>query len=313
MTFQVNLTGPPPWGFRICGGRDFKMTLTVSKVCEGSRAGDAGLQVGDVILEINGQDTGAMLNMEARNKIKTSEHQLWLLIERPAKTDVIQRFGYLDPRLPVNLEHSVQPKQTHESVQGLSKSSQSFRAPLERNYSPEQLKQHGKVSTTGHNSSASDCIQTAVYESQTTKKNISFNYPVWSYGPVDPEELMRIKRRQLQPQEPRQSNTFRVLQEGLERMSLPSGAVQRSQRFRTCERCGYIIVTQVVKIRERRYRHVECYTCRDCGFSLMEQGHFWVDEELYCEKHAQERCQTASGLHLPQAQSKHWRRDLSNQ
>lgn len=32
MTFQVNLTGPPPWGFRICGGRDFKMTLTVSKV-----------------------------------------------------------------------------------------------------------------------------------------------------------------------------------------------------------------------------------------------------------------------------------------
>ncbi|KAI2659591.1 PDZ and LIM domain protein 2 [Labeo rohita] len=185
-------------------------------------------------------------------------------------------------------------------------SSQSFRAPLERNYSPEQLKQHGKVSTTGHNSSASDCIQTAVYESQTTKKNISFNYPVWSYGPVDPEELMRIKRRQLQPQEPRQSNTFRVLQEGLERMSLPSGAVQRSQRFRTCERCGYIIVTQVVKIRERRYRHVECYTCRDCGFSLMEQGHFWVDEELYCEKHAQERCQTASGLHLPQAQSKHW-------
>lgn len=52
------------------------------QVCEDSRAGDAGLQVGDGILEINGQDTGAMLNMEARNKIKTSEHQLWLLIKR---------------------------------------------------------------------------------------------------------------------------------------------------------------------------------------------------------------------------------------
>lgn len=103
---------------------------------------------------------------------------------------------------------------------------------------------------------------------------VSFNYPVWSYGPVDPEELMRFKRRQVQPQQPRQSNTFRILQEGLERecfvslyflhsdllnkalrmphvikthmncigASLPSGAVQRSQRFRTCERCGYIIV-----------------------------------------------------------------------
>lgn len=52
------------------------------QVHEGSRAGDAGLQAGDVILEINGQDTGAMLNVEAQNKIKINEHQLCLLIER---------------------------------------------------------------------------------------------------------------------------------------------------------------------------------------------------------------------------------------
>ncbi|ROL54139.1 PDZ and LIM domain protein 2 [Anabarilius grahami] len=82
MTFRVNLTGPPPWGFRICGGRDFKRTLTVSKVHEGGRARDAGLRAGDVILEINGQDTGAMLNVEAQNKIKINEDQLCLLIER---------------------------------------------------------------------------------------------------------------------------------------------------------------------------------------------------------------------------------------
>ncbi|XP_043106629.1 PDZ and LIM domain protein 3-like isoform X6 [Puntigrus tetrazona] len=206
--------GPPPWGFGICGGRDFEKTLAVSK------------------------------------------------------------------------EPSVRPKQTRESGQGQSESSHSFRAPQERNR-PEQLKQHNKESTAGCNSE-SDCIQTVSCESQTTTKKVSFNYPVWSYGPVDPEDLMRIKRRQVQPQQPRQSNTFRILQEGLARTSLPPGAVQRSQRFRSCERCGYIIVTQVVKIRERRYRHVECYTCRDCGFSLMERGHFCVDDELYCGK-----CQTA--------------------
>ncbi|XP_043106625.1 PDZ and LIM domain protein 2-like isoform X2 [Puntigrus tetrazona] len=277
--------GPPPWGFGICGGRDFEKTLAVSKVYEDSRAGVAGLQVGDIILEINGQDTGAMLNMEARSKIKTSKHQLLLLIERPAKTDVIQQHRV--QRLPVNSEPSVRPKQTRESGQGQSESSShSFRAPQERNR-PEQLKQHNKESTAGCNSE-SDCIQTVSCESQTTTKKVSFNYPVWSYGPVDPEDLMRIKRRQVQPQQPRQSNTFRILQEGLARTSLPPGAVQRSQRFRSCERCGYIIVTQVVKIRERRYRHVECYTCRDCGFSLMERGHFCVDDELYCGK-----CQTA--------------------
>uniref|UniRef100_A0A8C1Z1J1 PDZ and LIM domain protein 2 n=1 Tax=Cyprinus carpio TaxID=7962 RepID=A0A8C1Z1J1_CYPCA len=203
MTFRLNLTGPPPWGFRICGGRDFKMTLTVSKVCEDSRAGDAGLQVGDGILEINGQDTGAMLNMEARNKIKTSEHQL-----------------------------------------------------------------------------------------------VSFNYPVWSYGPVDPEELMRFKRRQVQPQQPRQSNTFRILQEGLEHVvtSLcknPSIKLILSQErkvmlsFLKCSSCQECMT--ITGMFKRRYRHVECYTCRDCGFSLMERGHFCVDEELYCGKHAQQR------------------------
>ncbi|XP_051766437.1 PDZ and LIM domain protein 2-like [Ctenopharyngodon idella] len=295
MTFRVNLTGPPPWGFRICGGRDFKRTLTVSKVHEGSRAGDAGLQAGDAILEINGQDAGAMLNVEAQNKIKINEHQLCLLIERPTQTAVMQRCDHPDPRLPVNSEPSVRPKQTHESVQGQSKSSQSFRAPLERNCSPNQLKQHDqKDSTTSGHNFASDWIPTC--KSQTTKKRVSFNYPVWSYGPVDPEELMRIKSMQVQPQRPRQSNTFRILQEGLERTSQPFGAIQHNQRFRTCERCGYVIVTQAVRVREGRYRHVECYTCRDCDLSLMERGHFCVDKELYCGKHFRQRCH-----HL-----KHW-------
>ncbi|KAK9968623.1 hypothetical protein ABG768_002938 [Culter alburnus] len=216
MTFRVNLTGPPPWGFRICGGRDFKRNLTVSK------------------------------------------------------------------------EPSVRPKQTHESVQGQSKSSQSFRSPLERNCSRNQLKQHDqKDSTTSGRNLASDWIPTC--KSQTTKKSVSFNYPVWSYGPVDPEELRRIKSMQVHPQRPRQSNTFRILQEGLERTSQPSGAIQHSQRFRTCERCGFVIVTQAVRIREGRYRHVECYTCRDCDLSLMERGHFCVDKELYCGKHFRQR------------------------
>ena len=32
MALTVNLIGPSPWGFRICGGRDFKRAITVSKV-----------------------------------------------------------------------------------------------------------------------------------------------------------------------------------------------------------------------------------------------------------------------------------------
>ncbi|KAF5907325.1 PDZ and LIM domain protein 2-like, partial [Clarias magur] len=84
MAFTLNLTGPAPWGFRISGGRDFKKAITVSKVNPGSKAEKASLQPGDVIMEINGENTSDMLNVEAQNKIKNSKTQLQLQVDRPA-------------------------------------------------------------------------------------------------------------------------------------------------------------------------------------------------------------------------------------
>ncbi|KAJ3604738.1 hypothetical protein NHX12_029477 [Muraenolepis orangiensis] len=78
MALTVNLMGPSPWGFRIYGGRDFKKAITVSKVNGGSKAELAALRPGDIILEINGQNTADMLNVEAQNKIKNSTTQLQL-------------------------------------------------------------------------------------------------------------------------------------------------------------------------------------------------------------------------------------------
>lgn len=49
--------------------------------------------------------------------------------------------------------------------------------------------------------------------------------------------------------------------------------------------------TQAVRIQESRYRHPACYVCADCGLNLKMRGHFWVGEELYCEKHARQRYQ----------------------
>lgn len=38
--YTVTLTGPAPWGFRLQGGKDFNMPLTISRV--GSRSRDPG-------------------------------------------------------------------------------------------------------------------------------------------------------------------------------------------------------------------------------------------------------------------------------
>ncbi|CAB1319784.1 unnamed protein product, partial [Coregonus sp. 'balchen'] len=97
MALTVNLIGPSPWGFRIYGGRDFKKAITVSKVNGGSKAELAALQPGDVILEINGENTVDMLNVEAQNKIKNSKAQLQLLVERPEPPSPEQTNGTTTP------------------------------------------------------------------------------------------------------------------------------------------------------------------------------------------------------------------------
>ncbi|XP_047573289.1 PDZ and LIM domain protein 2 isoform X1 [Lutra lutra] len=106
---------------------------------------------------------------------------------------------------------------------------------------------------------------------------------------------------------PRQSSSFRLLQEALEaeerggtpaflpsqlspQSSLPtSRALATPPKLHTCEKCSTSIVNHAVRIQEGRYRHPSCYTCADCGLNLKMRGHFWVGDELYCEKHARQR------------------------
>ncbi|XP_014446377.1 PDZ and LIM domain protein 2 [Tupaia chinensis] len=106
---------------------------------------------------------------------------------------------------------------------------------------------------------------------------------------------------------PRQSSSFRLLQEALEaeerggtpaflpsslspQASLPTARVLATPpKLHTCEKCSASITHQAVRIQEGRYRHPGCYTCADCGLNLKMRGHFWVGDELYCEKDARRR------------------------
>ncbi|NXU17385.1 PDLI2 protein, partial [Pardalotus punctatus] len=112
---------------------------------------------------------------------------------------------------------------------------------------------------------------------------------------------------------PRQSSTFRLLQEALEdeegggpaapfpsRLSAAARKpVAGVQKLHVCEKCGSSIATQAVRIQDGRYRHPSCYTCADCGLSLKMRGHFWVGDELFCEKHARLRYQGPPGGPVP--------------
>ncbi|XP_026109422.1 PDZ and LIM domain protein 5-like isoform X2 [Carassius auratus] len=88
--YSVSLSGPSPWGFRLQGGKDFSMPLTISRLTEGGKAAKAKISVGDVVLSIDGIATESMTHLEAQNKIKACTGNLNLSLLRSSsitKTD----------------------------------------------------------------------------------------------------------------------------------------------------------------------------------------------------------------------------------
>ncbi|XP_071062950.1 LIM domain-binding protein 3b isoform X2 [Pseudochaenichthys georgianus] len=77
-SYTVTLNGPAPWGFRLHGGKDFNMPLTVSRITPGSKAVGGSLAQGDIISAIDGVTTEGMTHMDAQNKIKSASNTLAL-------------------------------------------------------------------------------------------------------------------------------------------------------------------------------------------------------------------------------------------
>ncbi|KAM9841297.1 PDZ and LIM domain protein 5b isoform 1-T1 [Aulostomus maculatus] len=84
-SYSVSLAGPAPWGFRLQGGKDFCLPLTISRLTDGGKAAKAKMSVGDIILSINGISTDSMNHLEAQNKIKACTGHLSLTLQRPPK------------------------------------------------------------------------------------------------------------------------------------------------------------------------------------------------------------------------------------
>uniref|UniRef100_V9L5Y7 Enigma LIM domain protein-like protein n=1 Tax=Callorhinchus milii TaxID=7868 RepID=V9L5Y7_CALMI len=80
--YKVTLEGSAPWGFRLQGGKDFNMPLTISRVTPGGKAAQAGVGMGDMVLAIDGEDTEGMTHLEAQNKIKACVGSLTLSLAK---------------------------------------------------------------------------------------------------------------------------------------------------------------------------------------------------------------------------------------
>uniref|UniRef100_A0A3P9K442 PDZ domain-containing protein n=1 Tax=Oryzias latipes TaxID=8090 RepID=A0A3P9K442_ORYLA len=81
-TYTVTLNGPAPWGFRLQGGKDFNMPLTISRITPASKAAGGSLAQGDIITAIDGVSTEGLTHLEAQNKIKSATNKLTLTMQK---------------------------------------------------------------------------------------------------------------------------------------------------------------------------------------------------------------------------------------
>ncbi|KAM6916483.1 LIM domain-binding protein 3-like [Xenentodon cancila] len=98
--YMVTLPGPGPWGFRLQGGKDFNMPLTISRITPGSKAAQGNLIQGDVIVAIDGVSTESMTHLEAQNKIKMAHHSLALTMTK-SKRPVVVATPRMDAAIPM--------------------------------------------------------------------------------------------------------------------------------------------------------------------------------------------------------------------
>ncbi|KAM9188741.1 LIM domain-binding protein 3 isoform 6-T8 [Mergus octosetaceus] len=82
MAYNVTLNGPGPWGFRLQGGKDFNMPLTISRITPGSKAAQSQMNQGDLVVAIDGVNTDSMTHLEAQNKIKSANYNLSLTLQK---------------------------------------------------------------------------------------------------------------------------------------------------------------------------------------------------------------------------------------
>ncbi|NXS12517.1 PDLI2 protein, partial [Neodrepanis coruscans] len=321
MLVTVTLPGPAPWGFRISGGRDFGKPITISKVTEHGKAAAGDLRPGDVIVTINGESTTEMLNMEAQNKIKQSPGQLRLEVER-----WVLGGGSLDTWTWVT---AVSPRGLGSPTTSPPTPSPAW-PPAPPRTSITSLFQKQEILTRQNSSqgpilpprprppSPGLAVPQNPWETQWERRRSSSSpntcnsqglEPAMRRLEADSEVYKMLQENRELRAAPRQSSTFRLLQEALEdqggggptapfpsRLS-PSAhkPVTGVQKLHVCEKCGSSIASQAVRIQDARYRHPSCYACADCGLNLKMRGHFWVGDELFCEKHARLRYQSPPG------------------
>ncbi|XP_034739420.1 PDZ and LIM domain protein 7 isoform X1 [Etheostoma cragini] len=294
--YSVTLNGPAPWGFRLQGGKDFSMPLTVSRLTPAGKAAQAGVGVGDWVVSISGTNAEEMTHVEAQNKIRAATDALTLTLSKAFKAGGDQK----DSLSPA----SVQPKYSFAPSTTINKMARPFTAGGSANSGPaiKPVAYSPKVNTQSSQGRASmqqpqngleptpsptkaqaaakpDGSKTAV---SATGSSGPSSRPPWVTDPnfadrYRPDKTSTIVTQHQQPIQPTpMQNRSSILQAAQQ-------APEDSGRTPLCGACNKIIRGRYLVALGRSW-HPEEFTCSQCKAVLDEGGFFEERGSVYCTK-----------------------------
>uniref|UniRef100_A0A8C1UXR4 LIM domain binding 3 n=1 Tax=Cyprinus carpio TaxID=7962 RepID=A0A8C1UXR4_CYPCA len=190
-SYNVSLAGPSPWGFRLQGGKDFNMPLTISRITPGSKAASSNLIQGDIIVAIDGVTTEGMTHLEAQNKIKSANFNLALTMQRSKRPIPIPM---TTPRIDSPM--SVIPHQKDQPVQ--MNGALSVSAETNSSYSSKHTNQSYStvVSSSGEASlPAQRHLAAPRDKSSSGQKSQQYNSPIGLYSAETLQEMAMLQER----------------------------------------------------------------------------------------------------------------------
>ncbi|XP_016327741.1 PDZ and LIM domain protein 7 isoform X1 [Sinocyclocheilus anshuiensis] len=296
--YSVTLNGPAPWGFRLQGGKDFNMPLTVSRLTPGGKAAQAGVGVGDWLVSISDANAEEMTHVEAQNKIRAATDSLALTLSRAFNPAGGEQKDSLAPA-------SSQPKYSFAPSTTINKMARPFSAapgnaskgPVIKpvsyasklNFnSPQPHNGHGVTPCPAKSKPADKPDEVQAPAKAPTNSGPACR-PPWVSDPgfadrYHPDKTSTVVTQHQKPVQPTpMQNRSSIMQAAQQNPADSSG------RTPLCAACNKIIRGRYVVALGRSW-HPEEFTCCQCKRVLDEGGFFEEKGSIYCTKCYDNRC-----------------------
>ncbi|NXW55338.1 PDLI7 protein, partial [Eurystomus gularis] len=286
-SYKVMLNGPAPWGFRLQGGKDFSMPLSISRLTPGGKAAQAGVGVGDWVLYIDGESTSSMTHIEAQNRIRACGDRLSLTLSRAQ--------SHLGKPQKDSLPCSEPLKYNFAPSTALNKTARPFGASSPSNPRPGLVTKPvtyaplAPTCTPQHNGQVS-VLDPAPGAGMKTEPGLAPRTPTTTPGPTSrppwavdpsfaeryaPDKTSTVVSKHSQPATPTPMQN---------RSSIVQAAQQSPEgpgRTPLCYKCNKVIRGRYL-VALGHYYHPEEFTCCQCRKVLDEGGFFEEKGSIFC-------------------------------